>query len=428
MKMDAFREKLMKFAAALNNNVILQIIRDAMLAYMPITISTGLFLILANFPIPGVIDWVCKVFNCDFFTFFLTITQLYRVGLGIGGFLVLITASISAANKFGANLTQAVVTAVVSFLVLIPLGDGFTIRQADLSANNMFMALVVAITSVWFFKFLSDKNIKIRMPKSVPDMVSKPIESLIPSFLVMMSFWAIRLICGAFGTTFANVIVTVLSTPMKYVTGNIFGVIFTQIFSSLLWFFGIHGGSITTAFVSPVYAMLSEENRAAAMAGLPIPNIISTEFGNFGGIGVIGAVTAALLVAKSKRYREVAKVTGVPCLFGVGEPLLFGFPLLMNFTFFIPFVFGNAISSIIAYIAMKIGLVPIPNGLVSPAWTTPILIKGFLTVQSISGTLLELVQLVVITLLWIPFIRIADKQVCEQEAQAEAAGDNDDDE
>ena len=426
--METFREKLTQFAAKLNNNVVLQIIRDAMLAYMPITISTGLFLILANFPIPGVVDWICKVFNCDFFTFFMTITQLYRVGLGIGGFLVLVTASISAAKRFGADITQAVVTAIVSFLVLIPLGDGFTIRQADLSANNMFMALIVAITSVRFFKFLTDKNIKIKMPKSVPDMVSKPIESLIPSACVMMTFWAIRLICGAFGTTFANVIVTILSTPMKRVTGNIFGVVFTQIFTQLLWFFGIHGGSITTAFVSPIYSMLSEENRAAALAGLPVPNIISNEFGNFGSIGVIGCVVATLLVAKSKRYREVAKVTAAPIIFGVGEPLFFGFPLLMNFDFFIPLIFGNAISSIIAYVAMSIGLVPIPNGLVSPAWTTPILIKGFLTVQSISGTLLELFQLVVVTLLWIPFIRRSDKMVCEQEANAVNLDDEDDDE
>lgn len=427
MNMEKLRDRLMEFAAKLNQNVVLQIIRDAMLAYMPFTISTGLFLILANFPIPGVVDWICKVFNCDFFTFFVTITQLYRVGLGIGGFLVLLTTAISAAKRFGSDITQSLVTAVISFLVLIPLGEGNTLRQADLSANNMFMALLVGIVAVRFYKYLVDKNIKIKMPKAVPDMVSKPIESLIPSFIVMMSFWAIRLTCGAFGTTFAQVIVTVLGTPMKLVTGNILGVVFTQIFTQLLWFFGIHGGSITTAFVSPVYQMLSEENRAAAMAGLPVPNIISNEFGNFCGIGVIGAVIAALIVARSKRYREVAKVTLVPYIFGVGEPALFGFPLLMNFTFFFPFVFTNAINAVIAYVTMKIGLVAIPNGLVTPAWTTPFILKGFLTNQSITGALLELVQLVVATLIWIPFIRIADKQVCEQEAQAVAEGAEDDD-
>lgn len=426
MNVDKFREGLTRFTAKLNSFVVLQIVRDAMLAYMPVTIITGSFLILANFPIQAVTDWICEVFHCDFFTYFVTITQLYRVGLGIGGLIVLLTASISAANRFGANLTQSVVTAFISFLVLIPLGEGNTLKTADVSANAMFMALVVAITSVRFFKFLSDKNIKIKMPKSVPDMVSKPIESILPSAIVMMSFWAVRLICGAFGTTFADVIVLVLSTPMRVVTGNIFGVVFTQLFSQVLWFFGVHGGSITSAFVTPIYQVLSEENRVAALAGLPVPNIISMEFGNFGTIGVIGAVVAALLVAKSKRYREVAKVTSVPILFGVGEPLLFGFPLVMNFKLAIPFIVGNAVSSIIAYVSMVLGLVPIPNGLVAPPWTTPIIIKGFLTTQSIAGALLELVQLVAVTLIWIPFIRSADKEICEQEANAIDSEDDDD--
>lgn len=429
MNMNSLREKLMKLTRALNANVVLQIVRDAMLAYMPFTIVTGAFLIIANFPVQGFIDWICATFKCDFMTFFMTITQLYRVGLGIGAFLVLLTTAVSAAKRFNTDITQSLVTAVISFLVLIPLfradGYGFVIRQSDLSANNMFMGLVVGIVAVRFYKYLSDKNIKIKMPKAVPDMVAKPLESLIPSAIVMLCFWAVRLTCDHFATTFADVIVLVLGTPMRLVTGNIVGVVFTQIFSQLLWFFGIHGGSITSAFVAPTYAIMSEENRVAAMAGLQVPNIISTEFGNFCSIGVFGAVVAALIVARSKRYREVSKVTLVPYIFGVGEPALFGFPMVMNFTFFIPFVFGNAINSVIAYVAMAMGLVTIPNGLVTPPWTTPILLKGFLTTQSMSGAVLELVQLVVATLIWIPFIRMADKQICEQEANA--ALDNEDD-
>jgi PTS system cellobiose-specific IIC component len=158
------------------------------------------------------------------------------------------------------------------------------------------------------------------------------------------------------------------------------------------------------------------------MAGQPVPNIISAEFSNYCAIGVVGAVIAALIVARSRRYREVAKITAVPYIFGVVEPALFGFPLMMNFTFFIPFVFGNTISALIAYIGMRTGLVAIPTGLMSVPWTTPFILKGFLTNQSISGAILEIVQLAVATALWLPFIRIEDKRICEQEAaEAKAA-------
>ena len=50
-------KKLGELSAALNSNNVLQIIRDAMLAYVPVTIITGLFLILAFFPVQGVVDF-----------------------------------------------------------------------------------------------------------------------------------------------------------------------------------------------------------------------------------------------------------------------------------------------------------------------------------------------------------------------------------
>ncbi len=415
-------KKLGELSAALNSNNVLQIIRDAMLAYVPVTIITGLFLILAFFPVQGVVDFFCGIFGIDNGTWISTLTMLYNVGLGIGGFLVLLTASIAAAKKLGINESSIILTNVMSFLVLIPLKEGNQIATSDLSANNMFMALVVALIGSYLFKYLTDKNIKIKMPDVVPPMVSKPFESLIPAAVVMSMFWIIRLVLAGFGMTFAEFIVKVLGTPMRFVGGNIFGVVFTNIFMQLLWFFGIHGSSITQAFTTPIYQVLSEENRVAAMAGQPVPNIISAEFSNYCAIGVVGAVIAALIVARSRRYREVAKITAVPYIFGVGEPALFGFPLMMNFTFFIPFVFGNAISALIAYIGMKTGLVAIPTGLMSVPWTTPFILKGFLTNQSISGAILEIVQLAVATALWLPFIRIEDKRICEQEAaEAKAA-------
>ena len=97
-------KKLGELSAALNSNNVLQIIRDAMLAYVPVTIITGLFLILAFFPVQGVVDFFCGIFGIDNGTWISTLTMLYNVGLGIGGFLVLLTASIAAAKKLGIDV------------------------------------------------------------------------------------------------------------------------------------------------------------------------------------------------------------------------------------------------------------------------------------------------------------------------------------
>ena len=60
---------------------------------------------------------------------------------------------------------------------------------------------------------------------------------------------------------------------------------------------------------------------------------------------------------------------------------------------------------------------PIPTGVAQLPWTTPILVSGYFVTGSIRGAILQLVQLVVCVLLWIPFVKMADRRIYEQEQQ-----------
>lgn len=164
--------------------------------------------------------------------------------------------------------------------------------------------------------------------------------------------------------------------------------------------------------MTPILQVLEDQNKNLSMAGdLPVNIISNSFFTHFAGIGVIGGVIAALIIARSRQYREISKIAIVPYFFGVGEPALFGFPMMLNFDLIVPFLLSNAVSAIVAYIAFAVGLVPITTGLVQLPWTTPLIISGFLVTGSIRGAFLQLVLLVVTTLIWMPFIRIADKKI-----------------
>lgn len=149
--------------------------------------------------------------------------------------------------------------------------------------------------------------------------------------------------------------------------------------------------------------------------GNPINIISSSFFTHFAGIGIVGAVVAIIIVAKSKRYKEMGKIAGVPYLFNIGEPALFGVPLMLNVTFFIPFVFTSAVSAIVSYIVFSIGLVPLPTGLVQLPWTTPPIISGYLVTGSIAGGILQLALIALATIIWIPFIKIEDRKIVKEE-------------
>ena len=73
---------------------------------------------------------------------------------------------------------------------------------------------------------------------------------------------------------------------------------------------------------------------------------------------------------------------------------------------------------------MTAGLVPLTNGVQIP-WTTPPIISGFL-VSGWQGSVLQLLLIILGVILYIPFIRMLDKQYLKEEA-VNAANDEDDD-
>ena len=58
---------------------------------------------------------------------------------------------------------------------------------------------------------------------------------------------------------------------------------------------------------------------------------------------------------------------------------------------------------------MAMGLVPAPTG-VSVPWTVPVFASGMLATNSIWGGVLQLVDVIIVGLLWFPFMKSLDKQ------------------
>ncbi|HEL2383800.1 TPA: PTS sugar transporter subunit IIC [Streptococcus suis] len=422
--MSSLQTRLGKFATAMNRNMYVTAIRDAMLAYVPFTFVASIFLILAAFPVQGFNDFITNLINVEAAVWQGKLIVVYNASLAIGGLLVSITSAYSIAEKMKLNQLQIVLTSLVSFLILTPmvtLEDGATLlKLSSVSAESMFVAILVSIFTAVIYRFIDSKGIKIKMPASVPPAVSAPFESLIPSIFVILVFWICRLLVDLSGMTTVALINSTLGLPLTLLGSSIWGSVVIKLFENVLWFFGLHGGSIVQGVMTPVWQMLEEENRLASLAGEVAPNIISNSFfSHFMSIGLQGAVLAAILFAKSKQYKQVGRISVAPYVFNVGEPALFGFPIMLNFTLIIPAFLSSVVSGIIAYVAMATQLVPIPTGIVQLPWTTPVILSGFLVTNSWRGAVLQLIQLVVTTALFYPFIKVADNAIYAKEMEIE---------
>lgn len=409
-----------KFATTMNRNMYVTAIRDAMLAYVPFTFIASVFLIFAAFPVEGFNTFISKLIGVETPVWQGKLLIVYSASLAIGGLLVSITSAYSIAEKMELNRLQVVLTSLVSFLVLTPtanLEDGApALKLAAVSAEAMFVAILTSIFTAIIYRWFDRKGIKIKMPASVPPAVSAPFEALIPSFAVVTIFWIVRLLVDLTGMTPVSLINSTLGLPLMMLGKSVFGSVIVKLFENMLWFFGLHGSSIVQGVMTPVWQVLEEQNRVASLAGEVAPNIISSSFfAHFMSIGLQGAVLAAFIFAKSKQYKQVSRISIAPYVFNVGEPALFGFPIMLNFTLLIPAFFSSVLSGVIAYVAMALHLVPVPTGLVQLPWTTPVILSGFLVTNSWRGAVLQLVQLVVVTALFLPFIKAADKKMYEQE-------------
>ena len=423
MNTGKMQQKLGKLTQFFNSNVYIQAIKNGMIAYVPFTIIASVFLIIGSFPIPAVANWLASLFHLTTAQFAAKLGIVNDASLVIGGLIVLLAISKNLADQMKLDNMPVMLTTMVAFFILTPYkadkaGNNF-LKVANIGAQSIFLAIVVSIFAAVIYRVIAKKGITIKLPASVPPAVSKPFESIIPSLVVITVFWIIRLILDQFsGQSALDLINAILGTPLKAIGGSLIGVLIAKTFAQFLWFFGIHGDSIVNGIMTPVLQVLQDQNKTATLAHHAVPNIINQSFWDqYLQIGVVGAILAIAIVAHSQRYKALKKVALVPYLFNIGEPTLFGIPLMLDFTYFIPLVFSNAASIIISYSAFALHLVPIPTGLVQVPWTTPIIISGFLVTGSWTGAVLQLVDLIVVTLIWIPFVKIADKRIMAQEQE-----------
>src|SRR6185312_15521658 len=142
-----------------------------------------------------------------------------------------------------------------------------------------------------------------------------------------------------------------------------------------------------------------EANIKAFEAGGEIPYIVTKPFFDafmyLGGTGATFGLIIAVFIAgrRLKHYRNISGLGTAPGLFNINEPILFGFPIVLNPMLLIPFILTPVVLVIFSYTMIATGIVPKTINLIP--WTTPPVIGGFLATGSWRGALLSAVNLVI---------------------------------
>ncbi|WP_320977490.1 PTS cellobiose transporter subunit IIC [Enterocloster asparagiformis] len=425
---------LMPLAEKIGKNKYLIAVRDGFLLSMPLLIVGSFFLLIANFPIPGWSDFWARFFGEDWVSYFAKPTY---ATYSIMAILAVVGIGYSFAEQMNVDKLFGAASAMVSWFLIMPyevlLEGGGSVKGIPLDwvgSKGIFVGIICAFLSIHIYAWVNKKGWVIKMPEGVPPTVVKSFAALIPAGVSMLVFFVINIIFAMtpFHSAF-DFIFTILQVPLLKLGNTLPAMVIAYIFLHLFWFFGVNGGSVVAAVFNPILQTLSAENLAAYQAGAPIPNIICQQFqdlfATFGGCGsALSLMIAMLLFCRSKRIRELGKLSLVPGLFGINEPIVFGLPIVLNPMILIPFMLVPTINIVISYICMSIGLVPLCSGVAIP-WTMPVVLSGFLS-TGWQGAVLQLVLLVLGIFVYMPFIKMMDKQYLADEAKATAAQDDDD--
>lgn len=426
----------MPLAEAIGKNKYLMSIRDGFLVSTPLLIIGSIFLLIGNFPITAWTDFIEAQGWAGF------IGKPASATFDIMAILAVIGIAYAFAGRMNVDKIFGAATALVSWFIVMPftidkvLETGETITVSGIpfgwvGSKGIFIGIACAFLSVHIYAWVNSKGWVIKMPDGVPPTVEQSFSALIPAGVVATVFFAINWIFALtpYGSAFQFVF-EILQAPLLSLGNTLGAMVIAYIFLHFFWFFGVNGGSVVGAVFNPILQTLSAQNASALQAGLPIPNIISQQFqdlfATFGGCGsTLSLLIAMLLFCKSKRVTELAKLSLVPGIFGINEPIVFGLPIVLNPTILIPFMLVPTVNIVISYVVMSIGLVPYCNGIQLP-WTTPVVISGFLSTNW-AGALLQAFLLVLGVFIYLPFIKIIDKQYLQEEANAVNTVEEDDD-
>lgn len=425
-KNESFLEtKMLPIAAKIGSNKILISIRDGITLSMPLIIIGSLFLVIASFPIKVWTDWLTSI-GIDSYLW-----KGVNSSFGLMGLITSFGVANSLARQYKVDGISAGIISLSSFIVVTPFVSSETgagIPVGYMGSKGLFVAMIVGIISALIFKEFIKRNIQIKLPDSVPPAVARSFSALIPGAVIITLWLIIFAVLEIINIgNIHDLMMIVLGGPLGLLGNNIFGTIFAILLNSLFWFVGIHGGNVVNSILQPIWLINSDANRLLFQADhtANLPNIITAQFmDNFvyigGGGATIGLVIVIAIIARKKRSSEVTKVmaplTLAPGIFNINEPAMFGLPVVMNFSLLIPFILAPIANAVITYSAMASGLVAKTTG-ITVSWTMPPIISGFLTTGGhISGSILQVILIIVDILIYWRFYKVVEKRNLELES------------
>ena len=405
-------------AAKIGNQRHLKAISSGMMFGLPFIVIGSFFLIFANPPInidrynPETANFFMKflagwkdfaVANYDL------ITAPYNLTMGIIGLISVFGIAFSLASEYKINPSMnGMVASVIFLMVCTPVMEG-TINLNYLGTNGLFVAILIGLLVVEVNRVFEVRNIKLKLPDTVPPMVATFINTLVPLLTNIILFYGINLIFLLTTKKIFPETVMQILTPATNIAGSLGGFLLIVTLGNILWLFGINGSSIIFPIVFTLgmaQTGLNAEQMANGETMTHLMNLQMFRISVLGGAG--GTLGLVLLMIRSKvsEYRTIGKLSLIPGICSINEPVIFGLPIVFNPILAIPFLITPIISLLLTYFAQSVGLISV-GFIVDPSFT-PFFAQAYLSSMDWRNIVFCFVLILISVVIYYPFFKVME--------------------
>lgn len=427
-KMQQLLEKVMPGFMKFATSKPITALKDGFILTMPLTLLGSIFMLIAAFPIPGWENFMAGIFGQSWSD---PLWHVVGATFDIIALVAVFGIAYSYVKSDGIEGTTAGILGIVSFLILT---NSFVITEAGekiggvipkswTNGQGMVAAIIVGLFVGLIYSWFMRKDIRIKMPESLPPGVANAFSSLIPGFVIITLSMIVYVICDITKSmSMTEIIYQVIQIPLQSLSDSFIGVIVIVLLISLFWWFGLHGPNIVMGVMAPILTANALANQAVLDSGAALvvgenASIVTAQFIDifvkFGGTSItLGLIIASLMVAKSSQMTQLSKMSLIPGLFNINEPVIFGLPIIFNPIMLLLFILVPVFAAVITYGAISIGFME-PFGAVQVPWTTPPVISGFL-LSGWQGAVTQIGLLAMSVVVYLPFVKAQDK-ICIKE-------------
>lgn len=412
----------------LGNQRHLQAISNGMMMSLALIVVGSIFLIIANPPINlDIVDmntgniflkamiawkqWAVANYN--------TITIPYTMTMGLIGLVTAFGVAYSLAETYQMKpAINGIISMCVFLMISAPVTDG-QLSMTYLGADGLFVALIIGLISVEICRVVGNK-IVFTFPESVPTAVTNFVNSLLPLAANIIIIYGLNLVLmGVSGQSLPQFVMSIL-TPAISGVDNVWAYMGIFAFSNILWLFGINGSSIIFPIVFTLGITNSGLNADLINAGQSAEHITNLQMYRYAVLGGGGNTLGLVLLmcfSHVKHLKTIGRLSLVPGICGINEPVIFGAPIVLNPVLAIPFVLMPCISIGLGYLVQSIGFVSM-GYIVDPSFT-PFFAQGFLSALDIRNVIFMCVLIMISMLVYYPFFKVYEKSIAQKEGVEE---------